>query len=91
MIKHGESDEIAVNKIYSHVYAVREADHGTINILCEKNGKDYRGQAFSTIFNRNRELLKRQILLKEAAKIKKENNKEEAKTFSWSASIQRRR
>jgi hypothetical protein len=86
IIKDGDSNGNAVNKIYSQVYVVRESDYAIINNLCDKNGKDYRGQAFETIFKRNRERLKRIILKKKADIVKKENAKEEADVFSWSKS-----
>ncbi|MGN2670942.1 hypothetical protein ACTFQF_00920 [Aliivibrio fischeri] len=90
-IEKGVARKEAAKAIYEKVYGLKPRDFALIDSLCSSNGEDYRDQAFETIFKRNREKLKRLIIARAARAELKKLPKEEKSTFSWSASIHKRR
>lgn len=91
MMNNGETRDKATSKIHSSIYLLKQSDFSTIASVCESNGEEYKEQALQNIFKLNRERCKRLILAKKARIDNPKILKETDKTFSWSASVQRKR
>ena len=91
MMNNGETRDKATSKIHSSIYSLKQSDFSTIASLCESNGEEYKEEAFQRIFKLNRQKLQRVILAKKAKIENPKILKNVDKTFSWSASVQRKR